>query len=181
MKSLFVCLFNVYFSKISKTSVIQIVTAWQTWNLIMLNEVLMEVCRAVWNSVTRWSYPESLQWKSWILSSITCLELILCVAPSMQLPCVCAVHGFFCKALQPLSSRCFGSATIFASSSPTMLKDTWWFASHLLFQAQVSVTINWEPKLNRGLVKRGWWGAHQLTVRQIWNKGPFRERRVFRH
>lgn len=97
MKSLFVCLFSVYFSKISKTSVVQIVTAWQTWNLIMLNEVLMVVCRAVWNSVIRWSYPECI--------AVEILNIVFYNMPRINIVCgtlyaaaLCVrCMGFFAK------------------------------------------------------------------------------------
>lgn len=167
---------NAYFSKMSKISLIQIVTAWQTWNLKMLNQVLVEVRRGVWNSVTGCSYPErfALEMLNIVFYNVPIINIVHGTLYAAAL-CVCGVRGFFCKALQLLSSCSFESATIFMSSSPTKLKDSWQFVSHRLFQAQVYLMINWESKPNRGWVKRGG-GAGQLSAGQIWNKGLSRER-----
>lgn len=146
---------NAYFSKTSKISLIQIVTAWQTWNLKMLNQVLVEVCRGVWNSVTGCSCPErfALEMLNNFFNNVPIINIVHGTLYAAAL-CVCGVWGFFCKALQLLSSCSFESATIFMSSSPTKLKDSWRFVSYRLFRTQVFLMINWESKPNRGWVKR---------------------------
>lgn len=89
---------NAYFSETSKISLIQIVTAWQTWNLIMLNQVLVEVCRGVWNSVTGCSYPErfALETLNIVFHNVPIINIAHGTLYAAAL-CVCGVWGFFAK------------------------------------------------------------------------------------
>jgi len=90
--------FNVCFSETSKISLIQIVTAWQTWNLIMLNQVLLEVCRGVWNSVTSCSYPEhfALEMLNIVFHNVPIINIVHGTLYAAAL-CVCGVRSFFAK------------------------------------------------------------------------------------
>lgn len=179
MKGLGFFFCNAYFSEIPKISLIQIVTAWQTWNLIMLNQVLVEVRWGVWNRVTGCSYAEcfALEMLYVVFHNMLIINIVHGTLYAAALY-VCSVWGFFAKL-----SSCFQAVPLNLPQYSHPPPPPGWRTLGDLFLVDYLKPryLSWLIE-SQNWIEVGWrGGSSQLSVDQVWNKGLSRERRVFMH